>query len=298
MSISVSTSVERVGEGRSLVGECPVWSAEQGAWFWVDIPAKTIWRLDGAGRLRSWICSEMVACIAPARDGSILAGMETGLFRLNLHEDGKVMAVRLAAAPSLGEGRRFNDGRCDRQGRFWSGTMFMDMSAERAVGELYRYSDEGGLSQAVVSGLLTQNGLAFSPDGRTMYLSDSHPLSQQVWAFDYDVDLGLPSNRRPFVDMRPYPGRPDGAAVDADGCYWTCGNDGGRILRFTPEGRLDRTIEVPMAKPSMCSFGGPDLATLLVTSISAGQDPADEWAGATIMLRPGVQGVAETPFGG
>jgi sugar lactone lactonase YvrE len=298
MSMSMSLNVERLGDGRSLVGECPVWSVEQGAWFWVDIPAKTIWRLDGAGQLRSWTCNEMVACIALARDGSILAGMETGLFRLNLHEDGKVMAVRLAAPSALEAGMRFNDGRCDRQGRFWSGTMFMDMSAERAVGELYRYSDEGGLSNAVVSGLLTQNGLAFSPDGRTMYLSDSHPLSQQVWAFDYDVDTGIPSNRRLFVDMRQHPGRPDGAAVDADGCYWTCGNDGGRVLRFTPEGRLDRTIEVPMAKPSMCSFGGADLDTLLVTSISAGQDPADPWAGATIMLRPGVRGVAETPFGG
>lgn len=176
--------------------------------------------------------------------------------------------------------------------------MFMDMAAERAIGALYRYSAGGGLSQPVVSGLLTQNGLAFSPDGRTMYLSDSHPKSQQVWAFDYDIDAGLPSNRRSFVDMRAHPGRPDGAAVDADGCYWTCGNDAGRLLRFTPDGRLDRTIELPMAKPSMCSFGGRELDTLLVTSISAGQDPADPWAGATIMLRPGVHGIAETPFGG
>lgn len=175
--------------------------------------------------------------------------------------------------------------------------MFMDMAAERAVGALYRYANGEGLSEAVVSGLLTQNGLAFAPDGRTMYLSDSHPKSQQVWAFDYDPDAGLPSNRRPFVDMRAHPGRPDGAAVDADGCYWTCGNDAGVILRFTPGGKLDRTIAVPMAKPSMCSFGGADLGTLLVTSIGAGQDPADPWAGATIMLRPGVQGLADTPFG-
>lgn len=176
--------------------------------------------------------------------------------------------------------------------------MFMDMAAGRAIGGLYRYADGAGLSGPVVSGLLTQNGLAFSPDGRTMYLSDSHPASQQVWAFDYDPDAGLPSNRRVFVDMRAHPGRPDGAAVDAEGCYWTCANDAGRLLRFTPAGRLDRTIELPMAKPSMCAFGGPGLDTLLVTSIGAGQDPADPWAGATIMLRPGVQGLAETPFGG
>ena len=290
--------IERVSAKRSLVGECPVWHLASQAWYWVDIPAKIIWRLDGAGDLRSWTCDEMVACIAPGSDGGILAGMETGLFALRLQEDGSVEQTRLAAPQALGEGMRFNDGRCDRQGRFWSGTMFMDMAAERAVGQLYRYSSADGLSESLVSGLLTQNGLAFSPDGRTMYLSDSHPLSQQVWAFDYDIDAGHPSNRRPFVDMRNHPGRPDGAAVDADGCYWTCANDAGRLLRFTPDGQLDRTIELPMAKPSMCSFGGPDLDTLLVTSISAGQDPADPWAGATIMLRPGVQGIAETPFGG
>jgi sugar lactone lactonase YvrE len=294
----MDVSIERLASGRSAVGECPVWNAAQQAWYWVDIVAKAVWRMDAAGALRSWTCGEMVACIAPSRDGSILAGMETGLFRLTLNDEGSVGQARLAAPEALGEGMRFNDGRCDRQGRFWSGTMFMDMAAERAVGQLYRYSNEGGLSQPVVSNLLTQNGLAFSPDGRTMYLSDSHPLSQQVWAFDYDIDAGLPSNRRLFVDMRQHPGRPDGAAVDADGCYWTCGNDAGRLLRFTPDGRLDRTIELPMAKPSMCSFGGARLDTLLVTSIGAGQDPADPWAGATIMLRPGVQGLAETPFGG
>jgi len=293
----MSMHIERVSAKRALVGECPVWSVDQQSWYWVDIPAKTIWGMDGAGELRSWTCAEMVACIAPARDGSILAGMETGVFRLALHDDGSVEATRLAAPEALEAGMRFNDGRCDRQGRFWSGTMFMDMVAERAVGQLYRYSSGEGLSAPIVSGLLTQNGLAFSPDGRTMYLSDSHPKSQQVWVFDYDTDSGTPTNRRPFVDMRAHPGRPDGAAVDADGCYWTCGNDAGVLLRFTPDGRLDRTIEVPMAKPSMCSFGGPGLDTLLVTSISAGQDPADPWAGATITLRPGVQGVAETPFG-
>jgi sugar lactone lactonase YvrE len=296
--MSADLHLERVSKGRSLVGECPVWSARERAWYWVDIVAKTIWRRCSGGELASWTADEMVACIAPARDGSILAGMETGIFRLRLGQDGTLAQERLAAPAALGEGMRFNDGRCDRQGRFWSGTMFMDMAAQRAVGQLYRYSAGEGLSDPVVSNLLTQNGLAFSPDGRTMYLSDSHPLSQQVWAFDYDTDSGTPSNQRLFVDMRGYPGRPDGAAVDADGCYWTCGNDEGCILRFTPEGKLDRKIDLPMAKPSMCSFGGDGLDTLLVTSISAGQDPADPWAGATIMLRPGVQGVAETPFGG
>ena len=172
--------------------------------------------------------------------------------------------------------------------------MFMDMTAAKAVGHLYRY-DAGGLSAPVVSNLLTQNGLAWSPDGRTMYLSDSHPASQAVWAFDYDVDSGVPSNRRLFVDMKSYPGRPDGATVDADACYWTAANDAGLLLRFTPDGKLDRQIELPMTKPSMCCFGGPGLDTLLVTSINPGKD--DGLAGSTVLLRPGVQGLPEAPFG-
>ncbi|PWF39496.1 SMP-30/gluconolactonase/LRE family protein [Massilia glaciei] len=290
--------MERLGPQRSAVGECPMWSAREQAWYWVDIVARTIWRCDAAGTLAHWSTSEMVACLAERANGGLIAGMESGLFGLRLDADGRVDQRCLASPPELGPGMRFNDGRCDRQGRFWSGTMVMDMALARPDGKLYRYAADVGLSGPMVSGLLTQNGLAFSPDGRTMYLSDSHPSVQQVWAFDYDTDSGVPSGRRPFVDMLVHPGRPDGAAVDVDGCYWICGNDAGCILRFTPDGRLDRTIGLPMAKPSMCSFGGPGLDTMIVTSIGAGQPADDPWAGATLLLRPGVQGIAETPFGG
>jgi sugar lactone lactonase YvrE len=283
------------------VGESPVWSAAEGAWYWVDIPARLVWRLDEAsGALRSWSTSEMVACIAPKQTGGLVAGMETGIFSLELGEGGTVAAQRLAAPPAdeLGAGMRFNDGRCDRQGRFWAGTMFMDMSAARPDGRLYRYSAEEGLSAPVVSELVTQNGLAFSPDGRTMYLSDSHPSRRRVWAFDYDVDAGVPHNRRLFVDMSGYAGRPDGATVDSDGCYWTAGNDGGCLMRFTPAGVLDRQIELPFAKPSMCCFGGAGLDTLLVTSINPGQSAENTLAGAVLLVRPGVTGVPEASFAG
>jgi sugar lactone lactonase YvrE len=277
-------------------GESPTWNALEKAWYWVDIPARRVWRLDHAtGTARHWEAPEMVACVAAADDGSLVAGMETGVFRLVLGEDGKAEATRLAAPPSsqLGEGMRFNDGRCDRQGRFWSGTMFMDMGAARAVGGLYRYSPDGGLHGPVVSGMLTQNGLAWSPDGRTMYLSDSHPQRRMVWAFDYDLEQGIPHTKRVFLDLTGQKGRPDGAAVDLDGCYWTCANDAGLVQRFTPEGKLDREIALPMAKPSMCAFGGPQLDVLLVTSIDPGTGGD---AGSVVLLRPGVSGVAETPF--
>ncbi|WP_374045826.1 SMP-30/gluconolactonase/LRE family protein [Massilia sp. YIM B02769] len=290
--------IQRIPGVHCATGESPFWHAAQAAWYWVDIPARRIWRMDHAsGALRNWLAPEMVACVAAGADGSLVAGMETGIFRLQLGEDGLAQASRLAAPPDaeLGEGMRFNDGRCDRQGRFWSGTMFMDMGAARAVGGLYSYSGEQGLRGPVVSGMLTQNGLAWSPDGRTMYLSDSHPIKRTVWAFDYDVDSGTPHKQRVFLDLSGQKGRPDGAAVDADGCYWTCANDGGLLQRFTPAGQLDREIALPMAKPAMCAFGGPALDTLLVTSIDPGTGGD---AGSVVLLRPGVQGVAETPFAG
>jgi len=291
--------MERVNGVQCTVGESPTWSAAAGAWYWVDIPARRVWRMDAStGATRYWDNAEMVACVAAKAGGGLIAGMETGIFSLELGAGQHAAALKLAApASGLGEGMRFNDGRCDRQGRFWSGTMFMDMSAARAVGQLYRYDAGRAISAPFVSELLTQNGTAFSPDGRTMYLSDSHPQRRMVWAFDYDIDDGVPSNRRVFADMSAETGRPDGAAVDADGCYWVCGNDGGYIARFTPQGKLDRRVEVPMLKPSMCAFGGRDLDTLLVTSIVSGKPEDAEWGGSVVMLRPGVKGVAETPFG-
>jgi sugar lactone lactonase YvrE len=284
---------------RCAVGESPVWHAAEQAWYWVDIPARRIWRLDHAsGRLAHWTAAEMVACIAPRASGGLIAGMETGIFGLELLDDGSVRAQKLAAPSELAPGMRFNDGRTDRQGRFWAGTMWMDMAAALPVGRLYSYTQGAGLSQPLESGLVTQNGLAWSPDGRTMYLSDSHPTRRTVWAYDYDVDAGIPHNRRVFADMSAMVGRPDGAAMDSDGCYWVAGNDGGSLLRFTPEGRLDRELALPFPKPSMPCFGGPQLDTMLVTSIPGPGQQDDPLAGAVMLVRPGAQGVPEVAFAG
>lgn len=294
----LDADIERVPGVACAVGESPVWHAGELAWYWVDIPARRIWRLDHAtGATRHWTADEMVACIAPRADGGLIAGMETGIFAVELNDDASVRAERLAAPSELAPGMRFNDGRTDRQGRFWSGTMWMDMAAALPVGRLYRY-DARGLSAPLVTGLVTQNGLAWSPDGRTMYLSDSHPTRRRVWAFDYDVDAGVPHDRRLFVDMAAYAGRPDGAAMDSDGCYWVAGNDGASLLRFTPAGTLDRELALPVAKPSMPCFGGPDLDTLLVTSIVQPGREDDALAGAVLLVRPGARGVPEVPFGG
>ena len=293
---------------RSAVGESPVWRASQNALYWVDIPAQTLvcYELLPARRTE-WLLPERVGCIAFDRSGTVLAALETGLFALQLHEPsgndahatqagphrGTVTVRRLVSVRHEAERMRFNDGRCDRQGRFWAGTMVQDAAAPHPAGKLYRY-DAQGLSEPIVEGLCTQNGLAWSPDGRTMYLSDSHPSSRLIWAFDYDVDDGMPSNRRVFADLHDHAGRPDGAAVDADGCYWTCANDAGLLLRFTPDGRLDRKLALPAAKPSMCAFGGSRFDTLFVTTICP--NPIGEHDGFVFALNPGVRGMPEPEF--
>ncbi|MCQ3030735.1 SMP-30/gluconolactonase/LRE family protein [Pseudomonas syringae] len=292
---------ELILDAQNATGESPVWSARDKALYWVDIPAGKLHRWDSAhDSTQSWKAPQMLACIARDDNGDWIAGMEDGLYRLTESADGTLSSRSLASVDHALPGMRFNDGRCDRQGRFWAGTMLMDMAAGASVGAMYRYS--AGQSEALTAQLtdfIVPNGLAFSPDGKTMYLSDSHPSVQKIWAFDYDTDSGTPHNRRLFVDMNHYLGRPDGAAVDAEGCYWICGNDAGLIHRFTPTGKLDQSLVVPVKKPTMCAFGGSNLDTLFVTSIRPGGDISDQpLAGGVFALRPGIKGLEEPAFKG
>ena len=300
----MSVSIERLQPSREAphaVGESPLWRADEQALYWVDIPAKQLHCVTPAdGVHRQWTFPEQVACFSFDASGALLAGCETGLFSVRLGQPGTVAPDewRRVAAPMFpAAGMRFNDGRCDRQGRFWAGTMVQDMSLASDAGALFCLDEQGGLSAPLVEGLVTQNGLGFSPDSRTLYLSDSHPTRRRVWAFDFDAESGALSARRLFVDMNQYPGRPDGAAVDADGCYWTCANDGSRLLRFTPAGTLEREIVLPVSKPSMCAFGGRDFDTLFVTSIRPGAG-ANAHDGHVFAVRCGVQGLAEAPYAG
>ena len=287
---------DALGDVRTRVGESPLWSPAESALWWVDIEGRRLHRLiDGAHS--SWATHERPACIALHDAGGLLAAMETGVFRLQPQPDGTLATDRIASVRHPREGMRFNDGRCDRAGRFWVSSMVRDMSLAASDGALYRL-DERGLSKPLLDGLVTGNGLGFSPDGSVMYLSDSHPSVRRIWALPVNDD-GTLGERREFVDMNRYPGRPDGAAVDADGCYWICGNDAGALLRFTPAGVLDRALKLPISKPAMCAFGGAALDELYVTSIIpaapvSGFDASLD--GALLRLRPGVQGLAETPF--
>ncbi|WLI10212.1 MULTISPECIES: SMP-30/gluconolactonase/LRE family protein [Pseudomonas] len=290
---------ELIVDARNAVGESPVWVPEENALYWVDIPAGGLqrWHAD-SGHVHAWKAPQMLACIARHSTGGWVAGMENGFFHLQPHNDGSLDSELLAHIEHARPNMRLNDGRCDRQGRFWAGSMVLNMGANAADGTLYRYSaGQPGPLDARLSGFIVPNGLGFSPDGKTMYLSDSHPNVQQIWAFDYDIDSGTPSNRRLFVDMHHFLGRPDGAAVDAEGCYWICANDAGLIHRFTPDGRLDRSLPVPVKKPTMCAFGGSQLDTLFVTSIRPADDHDEQsLAGGVFALNPGVKGLPEPVF--
>ncbi len=287
---------ERIGNMLCQVGESPVWHPVEQALYWTDIPASKLWRYDiDSGQTSHWSLPEMTGCIAMHQDGWLFAA-QTGLFTLAAltANEASPQWQRMTTVIHAKGGMRFNDGRCDRQGRFWAGTMLMNMAAGEQVGKLYRYSD-GQIATPLADSMIVPNGMAFSPDGRRMYLSDSYPLRQRVWVYDYDPDRGVPQNRRVFIEALPA-GRPDGAAVDQDGCYWICGNEAGTIYRYTPDGRLDRKLQVPVARIAMCAFGGSRLDTLFVTSIRAADAATDAIDGAIFALNPGTCGIEEPAF--
>ena len=242
------------------LGESPVWCPQRELLLFVDISGRRLLKFNPAsGALESSAIEEDIGCVAPSKGGGFVAGLRSGIWLLN--EKGEKQRM-LAANPEDSQVSRFNDGRVDGAGRFLAGTLD-ERKASRAA--LYRY-DRRGLVR-LTDGLTTSNGLAFSPDGRTLYHSDTPRFT--VYRYDYDASSGTAENRRVFVELKPTAsdrGRPDGAAVDAQGCYWTALYEGGRVQRYDPEGRLMSEHTVPVRNPTMPAFGGLGLKTLFVTT--------------------------------
>lgn len=288
--------VECVLDIKAELGECPIWSPEENALYWIDIYAGRLNRFDpSSGRNRVWTLPEPIGSFALCADGAVLLALKSGLWRFDLMtEQRTLLAQPEAQLPQ----NRLNDGRCDRQGRFWIGSMQDPVDAAAPRGALYRFGADHRCVKTV-DGLFVANGLAFSPDGRILYHSDSFKAVRRIWAWDLDIDDGVISNRRVFVDTEGMPGRPDGGAVDADGCYWMAGNDGWEIVRFTPQGRIDRRIALPIAKPSMLAFGGPRLDVIYVTSIRPATGLENQpLAGSLFAVEAGVIGLPEPRYRG
>ena len=281
---------------RARLGECPLWSPGEARLYWVDIDGRAIHRYDpvsGEDEVRDTLGRPTALALTDV-PGRLLVALERGLafFDWAAGDARDWIPLELLAE------NRLNDGRCDPAGRFWVGSMFDPAEAGRSTGSLYRVSPDGTAMTARTE-VGVSNGLAFSPDGRTMYFADTPRLT--VCAFDYDPDTGDATNERVFLDFTSLPGRPDGACVDADGCYWIACVFGWAVLRVTPDGKVDRQISLPVEKPTMPAFGGADLSTLFITSIGGGGthkvDPAQPEAGGLFAIDVGVRGVPEPHFG-
>lgn len=280
---------------KAELGECPVWSmAGQVLWF-VDIKGRALCRFDPAtGTHKSFALPEEIGCIGLRAGGGFIAGLRSGLWLLD--EEARLLQ-KLAENPEDQRTSRFNDGCVDPAGRFFAGTIDEPKAGGNA--HLYRY-DRRGL-QEMVGGLLTSNGLAFSPDGHWLYHSDTPRFT--TWRYPYDPASGALGEREEFFRLMPEGddrGRPDGAAVDSEGCYWTALFEGGRIQRYSPQGTLLGEWPLAARCPTMVAFGGADLRTLYVTTARNGR-PAEELAalplsGGLFAMRVDVPGLPEPLF--
>jgi sugar lactone lactonase YvrE len=290
-----ATAIEALPVPASLLGESPCWHPAEQVLYWCDIPGRKLERFDPAsGSHRSWSFDVEPASCAPLQGGGLLLAMRDGLWRF---DTGQGKRSLLADAPYDAARQRFNDGKADPQGRFWVGTLD---EAREPRAALYRHA--AGRLDCVSDGITVSNGLGWSPDGRTMYWSDTR--AHVVRAFDFDGSDGSLSRQRVLAQFEPrgagqplddYGGRPDGAAVDTEGAYWVAMFEGSRLLRLSPEGRILGELRLPVRCATMPCFGGHDLRTLYITT-SRENRPADELArqplaGCVLHLRVPVAGL-------
>ena len=291
--------IARVGKAKAALGECPVWSPMERVLYWTDIDGQELHRYDPATGIedRRRLDGRVGSFVLGRRPGHLLLAMEHELVWF-VWEDGDETTHLAVEEP--GTGNRLNDGRTDPAGRFVVGSMYADTGAGRSTGKLWQVAPDGD-KHLLRSGIGVSNGLAFDAERQRMYFTDT--FTELVHRYDYDVDTGHCSNPQVFLDYRDLPGKPDGACIDADGCYWSASVYGWAVIRVTPEGAVDRRIELPVHKPSMPAFGGDDLTTLYVTTIAGGSTPSEPAradgfeSGCLLAIDAGVQGIPEPQFG-
>jgi len=277
-----------------VLGECTVWCDRDQVLWWVDIRGPSLKRYDPAtGKTRVAPLSEAIGSFGLTRSsGSVIAAMKSGLYMLDpVSGERTLVAEPERDIPT----NRFNDGRCDRSGRFWAGTM--SDGPRLPSGSLYRL-DPGGKCTNMRADIFVPNSIAWSADDQVMYFADTH--LHTIWAYDFDLATGTMRNERVFADCSNQPGRPDGSCVDADSCLWNAEYGGWRVVRYTPDGKIDRVVELPVSNPTCCCFGGKDLDTLYISTarqrLTPEQLAAQPLAGAVFAARPGVRGLVEARF--
>jgi sugar lactone lactonase YvrE len=282
-----------VVESGDVLVEGPVWSAAEGRLYWFDIQGRRLnWLSHGDGASGSFDLPTRGSVAAPRVGGGLVLVTEAGL----AHLDTARGVFDLVQPMRFEPGFRTNDGKIDVAGRIWWSTM--DDDNGRRPGALYR-TDPDGQTHKVLEGLHIANTVSCSRDGQTMYLADS--ALRTIWAFPILAD-GCLGERREFAHTRGEVGGPDGSAVDAEGYVWNCQWGAWRIVRYAPDGRIDRIVEVPVQQVTSCAFAGPDLTTLYVTSARQhlGEDAlaGQPLAGSLFAFEPGVAGLALPPFAG
>jgi sugar lactone lactonase YvrE len=280
----------------SLLGESPVWHPREQVLYYADIPGHRLQRFDPkSGDLQHWQFETDVASLAPLMNGSLLLAMRDGLWHFDPASGERRRVAEPGYDPTV---ERFNDGKCDPQGRFWVGTIYEPREPPLATLDCFA---RGKLVKKL-DGMTVVNGIAWSPDGRTMHWSDTK--AHTIYAADFDPPSGALSRQRVFKrfearqpgqSLDGYGGRPDGAAMDVEGCYWAAMFEGQRIVRLSPAGEVLQEVQLPVRCPTMPCFGGPDLKTLYITT-SREKRPAAElieqpYAGCVLALEVDVPGL-------
>ena len=289
------TSVICVNDAKALLGEGPFWDAAEQRLYWVDIKRRSIHRFDPAdGSDEIWLTPEDIGSLAVREKGGLVVALKSGFYFYDL-DTGQATPVALPTDyPSR---NRFNDGKTDRIGRFWAGSM--DDHETEPTGGLFRLNQNLQCKQ-LVDGIICSNSLCWSPDSRIMYYADS--WQGTVWTWDFDLDEGAISNRQIFLSIPSAEGVPDGATVDAEGFVWLALWDGWQIRRYDPQGRLCESVKMPVQRPTCPMFGGANLDLIYVTSASIGlseqQLKEQPLAGSLFAFGVDVPGLPETRFKG
>jgi sugar lactone lactonase YvrE len=289
------TEIACAVEAHDTLGECCLWCPVTKRVWWIDIQRACLQSFDPATRAYQVypLPGPHVGCIALRRSGGLVVALDHGLHGF----DPATGKLQFLVHPEASEpGNRYNDGRCDRRGRLWIGTM--DIGIRRASGSFYRISADRSVLR-LFDGITVPNSTAFSPDDRTLYFADTPDGRLRAYAFD--PDDGRLGPMRVLLDSGAVPGRPDGATVDAEGCVWSARYEGACVARITPEGDVDRVVALPATRVTSCTLGGRDLRTLYITTarqkLTDAELAAQPHAGAVFALRVATPGLSEPRFG-
>jgi len=286
--------IQVIIESHDLLGEGPVWDEDGGVFYWVDILRPVLQRWDPDTRARKiWEMPVDIGSFALRASGGCIVALRSGI--ADLEFESGVVTPWFNPEPEM-PFTRFNDGKCDRQGRFWAGTM--DEGGPQRRGALYRLALDGS-HQKMRPDVGISNGLGWSPDNKIFYYTDS--AAHTIFAYDFDLITGDIANERTFAQT-PDEYVPDGLTVDSEGFVWSAKWDGWKIVRYAPDGSLDREVAMPVQRPTSCIFGGPDLKQLFVTSASTGLTPAEmaeqPQAGNVFVIETDAAGLPEPKYGG